>query len=73
MIQKSLLVSDGCFVLKVIPYCINLRYSPKVLFLDIYMRILPNLWTRFNFFMWITISLRQYQLFIIASDKNQFI
>ena len=33
----------------------------------------PNLWTRFNFLMWVTISLRRYRLFIIASGKSKFI
>ena len=33
----------------------------------------PILWTRFDFLKWIDITLRRYRLFIIASDKSQFI
>ena len=79
-----LLVSDGWFVLNVFLYCIivrysahldnwsgfNFRYTHAILCTSEYW---PNLWTRFNFLMWVTISLRRYQIFINTSDKSQFI
>ena len=70
-----LLVSDECFVLDLNTYCIILRYSvPWDNWLGFIFRYAhvnlctteywPILWTRFNFLMWVTISLRQYRLFI---------
>ena len=77
------MVSGGCVVLNLNPYCIILRYSaPLDNWLGIIFRYThaklctteywPNLWTHSNFFMWVIISLQRYRLFIIASDKSQF-
>ena len=88
MIDNLLLVSDGCFVLNLIPYYIVLRYSAHLdnwsgFIFCIHMQICvpPNsdqicglvLIVLIYWLLTCTIHLRRYQLVIIVSDKFQFI